>query len=181
MVDSAMLAKEIAGLGAFKVGIVSTGEVPFDRAFRTACEVNYCGLYGKCWTCPPHVGDIDELIAKAKSYKEAVVYQSVHTIEDSFDIEGMIEAGGNHNQLSQKISVLLEKIPREDFIHLGAGGCRYCERCAKADEEPCRHPDKALASLEGYGIAVSQLAEVSGMKYINGQNTITYFGAVFLK
>lgn len=181
MLDAVSLANDITGLGAFKVGVVPTELVPFNREFRAACEVNHCGLYGKCWTCPPHVGDIDVLIERAKSYKEAVVYQSVHTIEDSFDIEGMIEAGGNHNKLSQKIFSLLENLPKEAFIHLGAGGCRYCQRCAKIDEEPCRHPDKALASLEGYGIDVSQLAEASGMKYINGQNTITYFGAVFLK
>ena len=29
-----------------------------------------------------------------------------------------------------------------------------------------------------YGINVSELAASSGMKYINGQNTVTYFGAL---
>ena len=35
-----------------------------------------------------------------------------------------------------------------------------------------------MRSLEAYGIHVSKLAETAGMKYINGQNTVTYFGAV---
>ena len=38
-----------------------------------------------------------------------------------------------------------------------------------------------MASLEAYGVNVSELASASGMKYINGQNTVTYFGAVFFQ
>ena len=63
-------------------------------------------------------------------------------------------------------------------LHLGAGGCGVCKRCAKVDGEPCRFPSEAMPSLEAYGINVSSLASLSGMKYINGQNTVTYFGAV---
>nr|WP_305142352.1 DUF2284 domain-containing protein [uncultured Acetatifactor sp.] len=43
---------------------------------------------------------------------------------------------------------------------------------------PCRFPDMAISSLEAHGINVSRLAAECGMKYINGQNTVTYFGAV---
>ena len=35
-----------------------------------------------------------------------------------------------------------------------------------------------MKSLEAYGIHVSKMAEAAGMKYINGQDTVTYFGAV---
>jgi hypothetical protein len=35
-----------------------------------------------------------------------------------------------------------------------------------------------MPSLEAYGVNVSKLAASAGMKYINGQNTVTYFGAV---
>jgi hypothetical protein len=35
-----------------------------------------------------------------------------------------------------------------------------------------------MASLEAYCINVSALASSADMKYINGQNTVTYFGAV---
>jgi hypothetical protein len=35
-----------------------------------------------------------------------------------------------------------------------------------------------MPSLEAYGINVSELAKAAGMNYINGQNTVTYFGAV---
>jgi predicted metal-binding protein len=61
---------------------------------------------------------------------------------------------------------------------LGAGGCRVCPVCAKKTDEPCRHPELAMSSLETYGINVSKLAASAGMKYINGKDTVTYFGAV---
>ena len=38
-----------------------------------------------------------------------------------------------------------------------------------------------MASLETYGIAVSELAALAGMNYINGSDTVTYFGAVLYK
>ena len=67
------------------------------------------------------------------------------------------------------------------ILCLGAGGCRICPRCAKQTNEPCRHPDRATPSLEAYGVNVSTLAKTAGMKYINGQNTVTYFGAVLFE
>ena len=46
------------------------------------------------------------------------------------------------------------------------------------DGEPCRHPDKALASLEGSGVDVYNTTKDTPLKYINGQNTVTFFGMV---
>ena len=110
-----------------------------------------------------------------------LVYQTVSRLEDSFDFEGMMEAAHQHSLLSRRMEQLCAgRIPGQR-LHLGAGGCHVCDTCSKVDNEPCRHPDQAMASLEGYGVNVSELAAASGMKYINGQNTVTYFGAVFFK
>ena len=40
---------------------------------------------------------------------------------------------------------------------------------------------KKVLELEAYGINVSKLAEVAGMNYINGKDTVTYFGAILFK
>ena len=37
---------------------------------------------------------------------------------------------------------------------------------------------KAIASLEAYGMDVYKTACSAGLKYVNGPNTITYFGMV---
>ena len=166
----------ILDAGAYRAAVIDVGDIVFDRGFRALCEANACGNYGRCWMCPPDAGDIDTLMEEAKSYQKAVVYQTVGALEDSYDFEGMMEAGNAHYRLSAAIDEGCG--PR---LHLGAGGCKVCEVCAKRTDEPCRHPELAMASLETYGIAVSQLAESCGMKYINGQNTVTYFGGVFFR
>ncbi|MGI6261916.1 MAG: DUF2284 domain-containing protein [Acutalibacteraceae bacterium] len=174
------LAQEIQTLGAFRTGTAAVKDITFDRGFRALCEQNACGNYGKSWMCPPDAGDIDTLIARAKSYEIAVVYQTVGMLEDSYDFEGMMAAGQRMNELTLAIRRRFGDQLHE-ALFLGAGGCRVCPVCAKKTGEPCRFPEQALASLETYGIHVSRLAELCGMKYINGQNTVTYFGAILLR
>ena len=165
--------------GAFRSAVLEVADMPFRREFRAACEANSCGKYGRCWTCPPDVGDIDVLIARAKGYEQCLLFQTVSDIEDSFDIEGMLVAGARHNRITRTAGAeLLPRLPADSLL-LSAGGCRMCERCAKEDDQPCRYPEQALASLEAYGIPVSEAAAMGGMKYINGPNTVTYFSAIF--
>ena len=172
------LVAEAKALGAFKANIIEAGDIITDRAFRGMCESNACGVYGKCWMCPPYVGEIDELMARVGKYDYALVYQTVTELEDSFDFEGMIEAKKKSYPLAQSLRKAFDDVHFEKVLHLGAGGCGVCETCSKRTNEPCRFPELAMPSLEAYGINVSELAKASGMKYINGQNTVTYFGAV---
>jgi predicted metal-binding protein len=165
-------------LGAFRAAIIPVEGIETDAGFRDMCAANYCGNYGKNWMCPPDAGDIHELMAELRTYSYAMVYQTVSELEDSFDFEGMMEAGARHNQLMAEIRRRLADAHLSRVLHLGAGGCRMCEVCGKRTGEPCRHPDLAVASLETYGVNVSKLATAAGMKYINGQDTVTYFGAV---
>lgn len=141
--------------------------------------MNTCGKYGKCWTCPPEVGEIDEMIKSLSAYKGAIVYQLVSPLEDSFDFEGMVKAKKDFFALEMRVVKAIRAIMQKEYLHLGAGGCGVCPRCTKEDDLPCRHPDLAIVSLEAYGVNVSLLAKASGLKYINGPNTVTYFGAIF--
>jgi len=172
------LAKEAVGIGATRAKVIDVKDISLDRAFRDMCRMNSCGVYGKCYMCPPDVGDIDELMAAVREYDYALVYQTVSELEDSFDFEGMIDAKRKMYTLAQKMRELFILDELDMLLHLGAGGCGVCESCAKVIGEPCRYPELAMPSLEAYGINVSLLAKAAGMKYINGQNTVTYFGAV---
>lgn len=165
--------------GAYKAQVVAVKDIPFNPVFRKMCEMNSCGKYGKSWMCPPEVGEINRLIAEAQSYTYALVYQTIGRLEDSFDIEGMLAAGETHNHMVERIYEQVDTFDLPRTLHLGAGGCRVCPRCAKMDDQPCLYPDRAMSSLEAYGVSVSDLAVISGMKYINGPNTVTYFGALF--
>ncbi|MBE6546837.1 MAG: DUF2284 domain-containing protein [Ruminococcaceae bacterium] len=164
--------------GATKAQVIATDAIETDRAFRDMCASNACGMYGKCYMCPPDVGEIDTLMAEVRQYDYALVYQTVTALEDSFDFEGMVEAKKKTYPLAQRLRTIVQDMKLSKVLHLGAGGCGVCPKCAKQTGEPCRFPDRALPSLEAYGINVSQLAKAADMKYINGVNTVTYFGAV---
>lgn len=163
--------------GATKATVIQAKDIVLSATFRDICARNSCGMYGRCWMCPPDIGDIEPLMAQVRSYRYGLLYQTISNLEDSFDFEGMQEAGKNHVWLSQRIEAFMMPI-LEKHLHLTCGGCRLCERCAKLDGLPCRKPEQALSSMEGYGIDVSSTCKPTELKYINGQNTVTYFGIV---
>ncbi|HEY3424048.1 MAG TPA: DUF2284 domain-containing protein, partial [Negativicutes bacterium] len=51
-------------------------------------------------------------------------------------------------------------------------------KCAYQDNEECRFPDKAFASVESYGIDVINLEKACGIPYYNGKNTVSYVGLI---
>ena len=165
-------------LGAYRASVIEAKEIVLDRSFRDLCASNACGVYGRCWMCPPDVGDIETLMQEVGQYGYALVYQTVTELKDSYDFEGMIEAKKSTYPMAQALRKTFDDPKFSKVLHLGAGGCGVCAVCAKRSNEPCRFPEKAMPSLEAYGINVSELAKSAGMKYINGQDTVTYFGAV---
>lgn len=144
------------------------------------CAANACGTYGKCWTCPPALGELSMLEERISGYSEAVLLQTIYELEDSWDFEGMERAILVHNdsvrQLTKRIK---DAYPGAKVLPLGAGGCHFCEQCSCPDS-PCQFPDQAIASVEGYGMDVKTMVESVGLKYINGQNTVSYVGLVLI-
>ena len=81
------ILEKLREMGAYKAGFVPVNKIVFEPEFRKMCESNACGMYGRSWMCPPHVGPVEELIAKAKAYDWALVYQVVGELEDSYDLK----------------------------------------------------------------------------------------------
>ena len=71
------LQEQALALGAYKAGVVKVADISVDASFRSLCETNSCGNYGKNYMCPPDIGDIGELMAELKTYELAMVFQSV--------------------------------------------------------------------------------------------------------
>lgn len=173
------MASYAIACGAYKANVIRADRIKTDPAFRDICASNACGMYGRCYMCPPDIGDIDRLMAEIGTYDYALVYQTVTELEDSYDFEGMMEAKSRIVPITRALRTFFaEELGISDALHLDVGGCGVCETCAKRVGEPCRAPELATPSLEGYGVNVSELARAAGMKYINGQDTVTYFGAV---
>lgn len=164
--------------GARDAGMIDVCDIPFDAGFRDFCKEDVCGHYGRNWLCPPHAGEIHALIDRAQGYDRALVYETVAEIADKRDKTSIDKAALLHDEAAQRI---LEGSPPGDLLHLSAGTCRICERCTAMDGEPCRNPKCALPSMAAYGIHVCALAERCGLRYSNGDDTVTYFGAVLFR
>ena len=169
---------DIYNLGINKVSVIDAKDVVTNVSFRDMCKSNACGMYGKCWTCPPDCGEVDQLIMSLGKYYKVLVFQMVGKLEDSYDFESMTEHKKQFSKLVLKVKKMLSSNNIESLT-LGAGGCGICDRCSKQDGERCKFPELAISSLEAYGIDVYALSKSADMKYINGQNTVTYFSAVF--
>lgn len=172
------LVQAALDVGAAKAVVIPGSQVVLSETFRDICATNQCGGYGLCWMCPPEIGEIHGLMDQVRAYPKALWYQSIAALEDSYDFEGMMEAGTAHAQLSQRIQGKAKQLLRRPFLHLSCGGCHLCSICAKREGQPCRMPDKALPPLEGYGVDVYNTTRDTDLKYINGKDTVTYFGMV---
>lgn len=169
------IAKEAGFSGA---ALMAAQDVALSREFRDACAANRCGLYGKCFMCPPDIGDIDELMARVREFSHGLLLQTIAPLEDGYDFEGMQAAGKRHARLTRELWARFSTVLPSDSICLSKGGCGFCKKCAKVTGEPCRSPENALSSLEAYGINVSETVAKTSLKYINGQNTVTYFSLI---
>lgn len=165
--------------GATHALLVDTAPLRAEQAVRDACLVNACGNSGRNWTCPPRVGELDELDARLHAYPQGILIQNIAALEDSWDFEGMADAQHAHNAMMRALAAAYAARGAE-VLPLGCGGCDFCERCACPDD-PCRHPDQAMASVEACGLDIRALVETRGLKYINGVNTVSYVGMVLFR
>ncbi len=173
------LIKDALELKATYAAMADTSKIKFHEDFRKACEKNVCRMYDTNWMGPPAIGPIDELMDKARQYKQGLLIQTVHKVSSSFDLKGMIKAAKIHEEIFRKIlHDIKSKYSLEDVLPLNAGCCKVCERCAYLDGEKCRFQDKALSSVEAYGIDVMALEKSAGIPYYNGPSTVSYVGLI---
>jgi predicted metal-binding protein len=144
----------------------------FSPVLLESCKTNVCGNYNKSWVCPPACESVEEQKKKIFSYKNLLVFTTMHALEDSFDYDGMSKGRELHTLLTLELKKILN-VPV-----YGAGNCPLCKTCAFPS--PCINPEKRIGSVEAAGIDVTSLSKAAGIAYNNGQNTVTFFSiAVF--
>ena len=180
MEQNAHLTKRIISIaqscGAYQVGLISTKDLIVYPEVRDMCKMNTCRGYGTTWACPPAVGPIEECLAKAQQYDTMLLFSCKYDLEDSFDYEGMVAGMEAFKQLACAFDHALKQT-LQPYLMLANEGCHKCKSCTYPDA-PCRFPDELHASLEAYGFNVSELARLADINYINGPNTVTYFGGL---
>jgi predicted metal-binding protein len=165
--------------GFSQAGELNVATLVFMPEVREMCSVDRCRQYGKNWCCPPGCGSIEQAAERASKYSFGIIVQTIGNMEDEFDYDAIQAASEKHKK---NFVALVEKLREQydDILPMGAGACNLCEACTYPDA-PCRFPDKAIASMEAYGLWVSKVCELSGVPYNNGKLTITYTSCYLLK
>ncbi len=142
---------------------------------RAMCAVDKCRAYGKNWTCPPECGTLEQCQERMRSYRHGILVQTVGQLAKDIDSRGYRETERQHiESFSAFCTAIRRTYP--DALCLGTGGCRICRQCAYP--EPCRYPESAVSSMEGYGLFVTQVCRDCGAAYHHGPRTITYTACV---
>jgi len=177
------LINGIKNLGVSTATVFPANEIEFDNIFRGMCKDNLCGKYNRNYKCPPIIGEPEDLKNEVLSYETVILIQTIYPLEDSYDFEGMRDGGeANSENIDKTCEYIKENINFEKMLVLGAGGCNICPKCGVIDGGvPCRFPDKAISSVEGYCMNVAHMTNNHGLKYINGENTVSYVAVFLLK
>ena len=139
------------------------------------CVEDKCGAYNKNWTCPPAIGSVEKCQQQMRRYKRGILLQTVGHMHKAVDSKCYRETEQRHMNNFYALAEAIRKV-HPDALCLGAGGCRVCRQCSYP--EPCRFPDKAVSSMEGYGLFVTQVCRDAGIPYHHGDRTITYTACV---
>lgn len=166
---------EALRLGFTAAAPLDPSALRFRADVRAACAADACRAYGKNWTCPPYCGEQEECEAAMHCHSRGILFQTVGQTRKVIDTRAYRETEQRHLALFHDFCAKL-RAEYPDALCLGSGGCRICAQCAWP--EPCRFPDLACSSMEGYGLFVTEVCRACGLPYHHGEHTITYTACV---
>jgi len=149
---------------------VSTLE--FRQDVRDMCNPNQCESYDKSWSCPPACATLEEMREKVVSFEDGILAQTVGELEDSYDWDGIMEAGARQKECFAKLWSELKK-EYDNVLAMGTGVCKVCQSCTYPDK-PCRFPNQMEVSMEACGLFVSKVCKDNGLAYNYGPNKIAF-------
>ena len=159
-------------LGATDAKIITTDMILIDERVRAKCIYPKCSRYGTNVNCPPYAMELDQVRKVVNNYRYAIFVK--------LDVPSEEEAGVEARERRlfvrgiAKLHEIVSKIEAEAFYdgyHLAlgfaSGSCKsaFCpdtDCSALVPGQPCRHPLRARASVEGVGMDAFTMAAKVG-------------------
>lgn len=170
------LAHEI---GFEQAGKLNPATIVLKEEVREMCASGKCAMYDKRWSCPPGCGTLSECRELLKGYTYGVLVQSIGALEDSFDIEIMMETEATHKKRFYDMRQVLRG-QGLTVLAAGAGCCTVCEECTYPHAR-CRFPEQRMSSMEAMGMLVAEVCKANSLPYFYGENTIAYTSCFLLR
>ena len=175
--DRELFEEKLSELPLYLYAWIDPKALEFSGRIRWICE-NECPMYGKTWACPPGVGTVLQCQAKCMGYENCLMVSTITEVYDIADIEETLATRGDHEDITNQVAALMEEQGVKPYI-LSTEACAICERCAIADGQPCRYPEKMHPCVESHGINVIPAMESCGMEFQFGDNVVTWISLLF--
>lgn len=125
------------------------------EALGDACKL--CPSCGKVWSCPAELPNLAECFKEQNAlYVVAVKVNYPEQLRKETDTPEKTQEVRKHTYERVKKDLLLTLLEIEKYIPggrcAGAGQCILCERCACADNQPCRYPELCRYSFTRFGL-----------------------------
>ncbi len=178
MITTKMLEELVLSYPICEYATGTAREVPVSDRVRRICETE-CTRYGKNWSCPPHIGVINDLMEVVRSYKNYMLFSTAAQVTDITDMDACLEAKRAHEKLTREYTAKLSELTghrngdTDGFLVLSTG-CSICDSCSCPDA-PCRHPEERINSVESHGVVIVELARRTGMEFYYGTDSVVYF------
>ena len=173
------LAAVAHGIGFEHCGPLDPATIELKEEVREMCASGKCAMYARRWSCPPGCGTLEECRTLLTGYTHGILVQSLGELEDSFDVEAMMETEAAHKERFYAMRKQLHELGAEAMA-AGAGCCTVCRECTYPDA-PCRFPEQRMSSMEALGMLVTEVCKANGLAYNHGPNTIAYTSCFLLK
>ncbi|MGM9660517.1 MAG: DUF2284 domain-containing protein [Faecousia sp.] len=172
-----LLEEKLSELPLYIYDYIDPKELEFSERIRWICQ-NECPMYGKTWACPPGVGTVPDCRTKCLSFAHCLLISSIAEVTDIADMAETLATRPAHEALTEQVAALLRQQNVQPYI-LSTQACAICSRCAIADGQPCRHPDKMHPCVESHGINVVPILERLGLEFQFGSNVVTWISLLF--
>ena len=167
-----LLEEKLSELPLYIYDFIDPRELEFSERIRWICQ-NECPKYGTTWACPPGVGSVAACQAKCLRYRNCLLISSITEVADIADMNETLATRPAHEALTEQVAELLREQSVQPYI-LSTQACSICDRCAIADDQPCRFPEKMHPCVESHGINVVPVLERLGLEFQFGSNVVTW-------
>ncbi|MEI3138891.1 MAG: DUF2284 domain-containing protein [Lachnospiraceae bacterium] len=117
----------------------ATSELVFSEKVRHICETE-CERYGKSWSCPPGVGEVEECRKRCQDYDRVLLYTTQAEVTDSSIFSEALASRTSHEEITREMLKEFREAGISCFA-LSGDSCQICSKCA--------YPDSCQSS--GYG------------------------------
>lgn len=169
------IEEALCALPVVQYAWMKTSDLVFSEKVRTICREE-CPRYGTSWSCPPGVGSVSECRSACEAYESMLVFTTVAEVMDAANLSETLATRSAHEEVTRHLQALLGKWCGKTLA-LSAESCAICRHCSYPDG-PCRHPERMLPCIEGYGILVPPVAEKAGIEFMNEGGVVTWFGMI---